>query len=152
MQKILVIGYGNTLREDDAIGVLVAESLQEEACDEAIRYKVVQQLMPELAKDMSESDTVIFIDASVEIRPGETKKEQLRCQPDSTTSNHHFFTAQHLLNLCYQLYNQSPSSYLYSMGVESIELKEGLSNTVQSQFDSFKQLIYNDLDLIINNH
>ena len=46
----LVIGYGNTLRGDDGVGVLVADAL--EGWNQAVRTLSVQQLTPELAADI----------------------------------------------------------------------------------------------------
>jgi hydrogenase maturation protease len=53
----IVIGYGNTLRHDDAIGVLVAERLGGIAC---------HQLTPELAPVAAAADRLVLVDASRE--------------------------------------------------------------------------------------
>jgi len=59
---ILVIGYGNELRGDDAIGQLVARAVA--ACDlPGVRALAVHQITPELAEDLAHADYAIFVDA-----------------------------------------------------------------------------------------
>jgi Ni,Fe-hydrogenase maturation factor len=48
---ILVIGYGNELRGDDAIGQWVARAV------------AAHQLTPELAEDLAHTDYAVFVDA-----------------------------------------------------------------------------------------
>lgn len=60
----LVIGYGNSLRGDDAAGITAAERI-------AGRYHgvdcvCVHQLGPEMAERISQHDAVVFLDASVQ--------------------------------------------------------------------------------------
>ena len=62
MHDILVIGYGNTLRGDDAAGVRAAEMLQSRMAD--LDVVTVTDLSIELAAPMAHHDQVIFIDAS----------------------------------------------------------------------------------------
>jgi hydrogenase maturation protease len=62
---LLVIGYGNTLRRDDGVGVRVAEAV------EALQLPGVatftsQQLSPEHAERIAHADTVVFVDAAVD--------------------------------------------------------------------------------------
>ena len=65
MSKVLVIGYGNTLRGDDAAGVhaagLIAKRHPEIIC------VCLHQLVPELAEQIAECDIVFFIDAQKDI-------------------------------------------------------------------------------------
>lgn len=57
----LVIGIGNPLRGDDAVGAWLAERVV--STDAAVRVLVVQQLTPELAQTLAASRRVLFIDA-----------------------------------------------------------------------------------------
>lgn len=57
----LVIGIGNPLRGDDAVGAWLAERVV--PTDVAVRVLVVQQLTPELAETLAASRRVLFIDA-----------------------------------------------------------------------------------------
>ena len=76
--KVLVIGYGNPLREDDGIGWRVVEEIEngeivgvlQSLGNCQLETVAVHQLLPELAGDVSEAELVIFVDASVEGKPG----------------------------------------------------------------------------------
>ena len=59
----LVIGVGNTLRRDDGLGPWLAERVAAWGLP-GVTTRVVHQLMPELAIDISGHDGVLFLDAS----------------------------------------------------------------------------------------
>ena len=65
MSKVLVIGYGNTLRGDDAAGVKAAELISRHHPE--FEYIYLHQLVPELAEQIAERDFVFFIDAQKDI-------------------------------------------------------------------------------------
>jgi Ni,Fe-hydrogenase maturation factor len=69
--RVLVIGYGNPLRSDDALGWRVAEALEPFAITKPetadIEIVTCQQLNPELAEPLSRADLAIFVDAAVPI-------------------------------------------------------------------------------------
>ena len=62
----LVIGYGNDLRSDDGAGRVVADRLDALALPD-VTVRSVIQLTPELALEIAKFDTVVFVDASVEV-------------------------------------------------------------------------------------
>jgi Ni,Fe-hydrogenase maturation factor len=69
-----VIGYGNDLRGDDALGPLAATAVA--AWDmPGVQALAVHQLMPELAEALAEADLAIFVDARVPTPA--RKREQL---------------------------------------------------------------------------
>lgn len=61
-QTILVIGYGNDLRSDDAVGQRVAQAIASENLAN-VRVVCVHQLTPELAAFLANAELAIFIDA-----------------------------------------------------------------------------------------
>ena len=64
MPSIVVIGYGNPLRGDDAIGWKAAEALRDVYEDDmAVEVFASHQLNPEMAESVAEAGMVIFIDA-----------------------------------------------------------------------------------------
>ncbi|MGB7620863.1 MAG: hydrogenase maturation protease, partial [Terriglobia bacterium] len=63
MSKILVIGYGNTLRGDDGAGPRVAEMIARRFPQ--VDSLVLHELQPELAEAVSGYEEVIFVDAHV---------------------------------------------------------------------------------------
>jgi hydrogenase maturation protease len=61
---LLVIGYGNTLRGDDAIGPLAVQELEDENEFSDVEFLTCHQLAPEVAEHLSRAGAVLFIDAS----------------------------------------------------------------------------------------
>lgn len=61
----LVLGYGNLLRGDDALGHLLAQRLAERVSPDRARVLALHQLTPELALDLADPriDRVLFMDA-----------------------------------------------------------------------------------------
>jgi len=69
LKKILVYGYGNPGRQDDALGVRLAENIEQWVQDDHIENVEVDynyQLNIEDSDRVSKSDIVIFADASIE--------------------------------------------------------------------------------------
>ncbi len=62
----LVIGYGNDLRCDDGAGRAVADRIEAMALP-GVEVRSVQQLAPELALDIACAETVVFVDASIDV-------------------------------------------------------------------------------------
>jgi hydrogenase maturation protease len=70
MSRVLVIGYGNPLRGDDAVGWRVAEALTRDALPEGVEVMACHQLTPELAERLAAADLAVFVDAAAGDRPG----------------------------------------------------------------------------------
>lgn len=62
---ILIFGYGNLSRGDDALGPLLLEMLQHRVSPDSVEILNDFQLQVEHALDLEERDLVLFIDASV---------------------------------------------------------------------------------------
>jgi len=127
LPKILVIGYGNTLRGDDGVGYLVAETVVEWQVP-TLRSLAVHQLLPELAEVMADVDIVIFVDA---IRIGDPTSAKIAFKPLSTegdaTIRTHRFSPQSLLSLSQQLYDANPVAYLLTIPAIDFTLGNPLS-------------------------
>jgi hydrogenase maturation protease len=112
---VLIVGYGNSLRGDDAMGLVAAERLGGLA---------VHQLTPELAERIAQADAVVFLDADATLPPGEISVRVV--EPADTTLDHHA-TPAGLLRLSQAVYGAAPKARLIGMGGEDFELREGLS-------------------------
>jgi hydrogenase maturation protease len=62
--RVLIIGYGNPLRGDDAFGFTAAERLKELLDDPEVEVLPAHQLTPELMDPLARAERVIFIDAA----------------------------------------------------------------------------------------
>ena len=146
MSGVLIIGYGNTLRSDDAIGVRSAESLAEfYRTNPDICVVTAQQLTPEMARDIAEVGFVLFVDASAD-QPAGT----ICCEDLSSSESGALFTHQcsptALLDAAFVLYGRVPRAAVsLTMSGESFALGQELSQTVQAQMPKFlaqaKQII-----------
>ena len=134
--KVLVIGYGNPLREDDGIGWRVIEEIEREESSifnlQSLETIAVHQLLPELAEEVSAAGLVIFVDASVEGEPGDiVVREVLPVTQEMGAFTHHFDPAG-LLGYARDLYGRFPRAYLVTITAVSLGYGEGLSPTIEA--------------------
>ena len=119
---VLVIGYGSSLRGDDAAGPMAARRLA------AIGYNAIEahQLTPELAERVAAARTVVFLDAHAELPPGEVAVSALRAAVANAPLEHHAGPGG-LLRLARTVYGAEPRAWMIGMGGAAFDLSEGLS-------------------------
>jgi hydrogenase maturation protease len=130
MTRVLILGYGNPLRGDDAAGWEAGRLLAELEAGDQVEVHAFHQLTPEWAEPLSRCSRAIFIDASVQDAPG-----QVRCRritPPGTRGGAftHDFTPETLLGMAAALYGSCPEAFLISIGAESFEPGADLSPAV----------------------
>jgi len=122
--RLLVIGYGNTLRSDDGAGPYVAEAV------EALQLPGVQVLIaglltPELADPICRAKTVVFVDASVEAG---NQFELRRLEPAETSQIlAHAADPRTLLALARDVFGHAPDGWWLTVPAQSLEIGEHLS-------------------------
>lgn len=149
---VLVLGYGNTLRRDDGVGVCVADAVAADARlaqairDGRVTVATAHQLTPEVALDFAAASLVVLVDAAGQELPGAIGVYDLsapgpadasvgagegadRSRPGS--SSHHVDAAE-LLALARELTGATPRAVGIGIGVADLELGEGLSEPVQA--------------------
>ena len=94
--ETLVIGYGNDLRSDDGAGRAVADRIGEMELP-GVAVRSVIQLTPELALEIAEVDTVVFVDASVEVM--QTVAAPVAAEAVDPSAISHFSTPASLLGM-----------------------------------------------------
>jgi hydrogenase maturation protease len=129
MSKVLVIGYGNPLRGDDAAGQVVARSVEEWHVPN-VKVLTLDQLAPELAEDLARATTVFFVDASVDVTLGHPRVQEIQASESAISSSHHS-SPKDLLSLTKQLYETIPRAYLIAIPTQSFDVREGLSAKAQ---------------------
>lgn len=126
---ILLIGYGNELRGDDAIGPLIARALAELRLP-GTQVLALTQLTPELAELVSQASAAIFVDAALDGPPGQV--EVAPCQLlDLRQPLGHLENPESLLALCRAVFGASPSAWMVKVQVETTELGHPLSPAAQ---------------------
>lgn len=130
MPDVLILGYGNTLRGDDALGIHAAHALHDFYCnDGGVRVLATSQLTFDLAEDISQARLVIFVDAAEAGVPGEIHSEKVQPAEEKVRFTHHW-TPRTLLTLSKQLYGRAPTAVSLTMAVASTEVGVGLSSEV----------------------
>ena len=136
MKKVLIYGYGNPGRQDDALGILLVEKMELWAKKnglESIDFDSNYQLNIEDAMAISEYDIVIFADASIEDIDGFIITPVTACQKTEFTM--HAMAPEFVLHLCQSLYNKFPDTYLVHLKGYEFEFEEGLTDRAQANLD-----------------
>ncbi|HVU12737.1 MAG TPA: hydrogenase maturation protease [Phototrophicaceae bacterium] len=141
---ILIIGYGNSLRGDDAIGQQMAQAMGQALKHSDIRVLIANQLMPELVDPIRSATLVIFIDACIGVQPGEVRHERVEPQPGTGAFTHHVSPAA-LLSAARSLYGATPAGVLISIvGAQfdyGCELSPELQRRLPKIADQVKEII-----------
>jgi hydrogenase maturation protease len=125
MTRALVIGCGNTLRGDDALGPRIAELLAEQ--EPQVAVEIVAQLLPELAELVARSGLVVFVDARVDRAEQGVLCERLAPADRTQPWVGHLSDPRALLALSSELYGARPTAFLVSAPGCDFELGERLS-------------------------
>lgn len=127
----LIIGYGNSLREDDGAGYHLAEHLATELPPGAARVLAVHQLTPEHVLDLCAENVqrVVFID----VRRNQDQPVILnRLNPlMASGSCGHQMTPELLLQMTYTLYRRSPKAWLLTLPAHRMKVGETLSSATR---------------------
>ena len=122
--KIIILGIGNNGRQDDGLGWMFLDFLEEQNSDIDIEFRY--QLQIEDADLISNYDTVIFVDATKE----ETEEGfYLKpCHPSEKYSfSTHALAPETVLYLSHKLYDHNPDAFIFAIQGYDWELKMGLS-------------------------
>jgi hydrogenase maturation protease len=125
----LLIGYGNTLRGDDGLGPYVASAVAKRFGD-AVTVWRGQQLTPELAALIAQSETVIFIDATMIREEGGCQFLPLERKNPANWGTH-LSSPTALLALAEELYNAKPQAWCLTVPGTNFDLGEGFSPLAQ---------------------
>jgi hydrogenase maturation protease len=133
--KTLILGYGNTLRKDDGLGVYAALALDSLTLPADVEICTYHQLSPELSPTLAQVDHAIFIDAALASngeKPGTIKTRALQPRTRQPGSITHHFDPETLLAMAETLYGHAPQATLFSVTAASFDLEEGLSPEVSA--------------------
>ena len=109
---LIIVGFGNKLRGEDAFGVDVISQLQKLKLQNTKLISIFQ-LTPELSLELKDAKKIIFIDASFSI----DNHYKLACALDNYNSNTltHQIDIKTLMYMIKKLYNKNPSYEVFSM-------------------------------------
>ncbi len=138
--QLLIIGYGNTLRRDDGVGVRLAEAATKLELP-GVTAITRHQLLPELAEPISQAEAVVFVDAAAE--PVE-KVELRRINPAPGGSAQilaHATDPPSMLALAKQMFGRAPKGWCLPIPVEDFGFGEELSPRAEDGLRTALELI-----------
>jgi hydrogenase maturation protease len=131
---MLIFGYGNPSRGDDALGPLLLEQLQAAGLA-GVEFLTDFQLQVEHAMDLEGRELVLFIDAHLTCSPP-FAFTQLQAASDRSYTTHAISPAAVLQVYQDIRHRPPPPSFLLGIRGERFELGEGLSTKAQAHLDA----------------
>jgi hydrogenase maturation protease len=149
---VLLIGYGNSLRGDDALGPLAIERLRLLLPDAEVVS--CHQLAPELAEPLAHCELAVLVDAAIDGQAGAVRVRRLSPQMSpwlSPEASHgaagsasltHHVQPEALLALALALYGHAPEAMMLVTGTgASFESGEGLSEQGRAALDEICRIV-----------
>jgi hydrogenase maturation protease len=141
-KRVLIYGYGNPGRQDDGLGVLLAERIEKWANDEGLTDIVTDsnyQLNLEDAEAISGYDVVIFADASQADIPDYLFTP---LEPSATVEfTMHAVSPAFILHLCHEVFNRAPETYLLHIKGYSWEFMNDMTPQAQINLEKAVEFV-----------
>lgn len=146
MSRVLILACGNALKGDDGVAPVVARFLQAGFCDPQTEIKTIQQWSPELAEAISNCETVIFVDTSVQILPGEVELKSIVPTRGMESELPSSVTPGELLGLAEKLHGKFPQhAFTLSIGGESFgntsQFSQAVRQAIPEAIDQIKAVL-----------
>ncbi|MGA3096718.1 MAG: hydrogenase maturation protease [Bryobacteraceae bacterium] len=135
MSRILIVGYGNPIRGDDALGWRATERLRELVTDPGVEILTLHQLAPELMEPLSQVDLAIFIDAAEGPEPGVMLERRIEPRASGSASFTHRATPEALLWAARALYGRAAEGRMITVTGADFSYSMDLSPTVAARLE-----------------
>jgi hydrogenase maturation protease len=135
---LLIFGYGNPSRGDDAIGPALLDRLAELNLPH-VELLTDFQLQVEHAMDLQNRERVLFIDASISCAPP-YELTRLHAQKDKSYTSH-AVNPSAVLHAYQELYGAPPAAYFLAVRGERFELGEDISEAASGNMDASFELL-----------
>ncbi|ATX79009.1 hydrogenase maturation protease [Mariprofundus aestuarium] len=134
MPKLLILGYGNPGRGDDALGPELVESVQKDGFSD-IECQHDMQLQVEYVTDLVNRELILFIDADASCDPPFHFSRISAEKDDSYTS--HAMTPHAVLHAYKQVFGvDAPPAFLLRIRGYQFELGESLSEAASANLNA----------------
>jgi len=151
--KLLLYGYGNPGRQDDGLGIALAEKIDlwaRERFPGKVEVDTNYQLNIEDAEKISHYQMVVFADAS---------QENIECftftpvTPSKATIEFtmHAMSPSYIVHLCQDLFQKQPGCFLLHIRGYEWEMKEGLSEDAKINLQSSLQFLERKIEAVLVN-
>jgi hydrogenase maturation protease len=136
--KILILGCGNDLRGDDAVGRIAASRIEELSLD-GVEVWSDQMFMPETAPMLAAVDLAIFIDACEAVASTGVRVREVELSDPEPGQTHHT-APPHLLGMAAWLYGKAPRAFAIDIPARRFEItgelteiaKKGVEDAVKA--------------------
>ncbi|MBA2659363.1 MAG: hydrogenase maturation protease [Nitrosospira sp.] len=135
---LLIFGYGNPSRGDDALGPLLLQRLETLNLPH-LELLTDFQLQVEHALDLQNRERVLFIDASISCT-APYAFSRLRPQKDASYTSH-VMSPMAVLHAYQELYGKPPLTYFLKVRGKSFELGEPLSSEAAANLEAAFELL-----------
>ncbi|MEM8832069.1 MAG: hydrogenase maturation protease [Cyanobacteria bacterium P01_G01_bin.19] len=142
----LIVGYGNSLRGDDRIGLEIARIVADWNLPQ-VKSLYLPQLVPELAAELAKVDLVLFVDAYAANVGDEIKILQLE-PATSANFDSHLSNPQTLLNLTQTLFQKCPSSWWILVPGNNFELGDWLTPAARQGIEQASKIVRDLLNAV----
>ncbi len=146
-KRVLIYGYGNPGRQDDALGNEMVNKVQEWVEEHHLVCMETDsnyQLNIEDAEKISDWEIVVFVDASKE-GIHEYKFCKIQPQEDKVEFTMHAVSPSYVLHLSEKLFNKKPEAYILGIKGYEWELEEGLSDNAKLNLEQGFQFLTRQL-------
>ncbi len=139
-KPILVFGYGNESRGDDALGPLLIEYLEQHCDLDQVDLLTDFQLQVEHALDLENRKLVIFADASMACQSAFAFDRLIPAKDESYTT--HAMSPASVLSVFQAIQSQAlPECYLLSLKGEQFDLGAELSSSARQNLNEASQFL-----------
>jgi hydrogenase maturation protease len=132
--EIVIIGYGSTLRGDDAVGRRVVETIADRSLPNVSTFSVTQ-LLPELAAQIAKAQAVIFVDASGDSQLRDVDVREIVNAPGVLCATH-ISSLRDVLSLASACYERTPPAWLIAVPSTAFEMTDRLSSDAHKSIHS----------------
>jgi len=145
--RVLVYGYGNPGRQDYGLGPAMAALIERERLAGVVTDSNYQ-LQVEDALAVSESDTVIFVDAAVS---GEEPFSFTELEPaNEITFTTHSVSPASVLALCHEMYGIAAHAYVLAIRGYGWDFMEQLTPVAEKNLEQAYQFLKDKISDIIS--
>jgi hydrogenase maturation protease len=144
---ILIYGYGNPGRQDDGLGPALVERLEDERIP-GVATDTNYQLQIEDAVAVSESDAVIFVDAT---ESGGAPFTFTELEPsDNVAFTTHSVSPGSVLAICRDVYRKEVKAYVLAIRGYGWEFMEQMTPVAEKNLEEAYRFLRNKIDDIMN--
>lgn len=146
-KRVLIYGYGNPGRQDDALGNEMVDKIQNWIDKHELTCMTTDsnyQLNIEDAEKISNWEIVVFVDASKE-DIHEYKLYEIEPEDTKVEFTMHSISPAYVLHLSKKLFNKEPQTFILGIKGYEWEFKEGLSDNASLNLEQAFQFLTRQL-------